>query len=91
MTKPLKKSTIHIVKLNVIPITLRLNHNNMREGSPRREDSGLIKKGDREKRRPGTAGVTELSKQDLIEAGNVVGQDFTSLLKESKETEKDEK
>lgn len=60
----------------------------MREGSPRHEDSALIRKGDREKRRPGIAGVTELSKQDLIEAGNAVGQDFTSLLED---TEKDEK
>ncbi len=60
----------------------------MREGSPRHEDSGLIKKGDREKRKPGTAGRIELSKQDLVEAGNAIGKDFTSLLEE---TEKDEK
>lgn len=63
----------------------------MREGSPRHEDSGLIKKGDREKIQSRTSGVTQLSERDLIEAGNAVGQDFTSLLKESKGTEKDGK
>ncbi len=55
----------------------------MREGSPRHEDSGLIKKGDRERRQSGALGVTHLLERDLIEAGNAVGQDFTSLLKES--------
>lgn len=60
----------------------------MREGS-RQHDSVVMKKLTPESKP--SRGEISLTERDVVEAGNAVGQDFTELLKGSKEDVEDSK